>query len=219
MKKIFTASAIVIFALSNAQVSKGNWVISGNTSLGFNSSTTSVKSNGNKSDGPKVSTFTLSPSVGYFVIDGLSAGIDLGYNNTTTKQDIKMTSSTFSVMPTATYYFQTGSKFLPYLGAGIGYASNKTKYNYSNLNTNDIPDPLLLPDTEFKTSGLAWKVKGGITYMATSALGINFGLSYDQFSANNTNYNIDAKTKVNTFGVNLGFSYFLGMNKPAATTE
>ncbi|AZB26549.1 MULTISPECIES: OmpW family outer membrane protein [Chryseobacterium] len=210
MKKLLLAGAIALFGLSNAQMTKGDWVISGNTGMGFNNATTTVKARGNSVDGPKVNTFSIIPSVGYFVIDKLAVGIDLGYVNTTTKyQGIKSTNSTFSIMPTATYYFTNSSKFVPFLGAGIGYASNKTKYSFYKDINNEGLDPLLMRDTETTTDGLAWKVKGGVTYMATSSLGVNLGISYDQFSSKETIMNTEVKTNVKTFGVNVGFSYFI----------
>lgn len=208
MKKLLLAGAVALFGLSNAQMTKGDWVISGNTGMGFSAQSSKIKVNGNTEDGPKTSSFSITPSVGYFVMDGLAVGIDLGYNSTTTKQDgDKLTSSVFSVMPTATYYFQTGSKFVPFVGAGVGYASNKTKYSINN--NSSIYDPLLMVDSEYTTDGFAWKAKAGVTYMATQSLGINLGLGFDQFSNKETYDNVDIKTNVNTFGVNVGFSYFI----------
>ncbi|PKF75896.1 OmpW family outer membrane protein [Chryseobacterium sp. PMSZPI] len=205
MKKLLLAGAVALFGLSNAQMTKGDWVISGNTGIGFNNVTTTVKVAGQSVDGPKTNTFSITPSVGYFVIDKLAVGIDLGYVTATTKyQRNKTTISNFSVMPTATYYFTNSTKFVPFLGAGIGYASNKTKANY---NDGSLIDPLM--QTETTTDGLAWKVKGGVTYMATQSLGINLGLSYDQFSNKETFMNNEIKTNVKTFGVNVGFSYFI----------
>ncbi|WP_027385521.1 outer membrane protein [Chryseobacterium gregarium] len=198
MKKLLLAGAVALFGLSNAQMTKGDWVISGNTGLGFNSVDTKTKVEGQTYDGAKVSTFSVTPSVGYFVIDKLAVGIDLGFTNITTKEDgDKSTISSFSVMPTATYYFVNSSKLVPFLGAGIGYASGKTKETYSNVSE------------EFTTNGLAWKVKGGVTYMATQSLGINLGVSFDQFSNKETYFGTEYKNTVNTFGVNVGFSYFI----------
>lgn len=219
MKKLLFMSAIALCGLSNAQISKGNWVIGGNTGMGFNNSTTKIKSNGTSNDGPKISTFSVTPSLGYFVIDGLAVGIDLGYTNTVYKElDMKQTTSMFSVMPNATYYFQTGGKFFPFLGAGIGYGSSKTKYNFNQFNDEGFPDPLISPNTELKADGLAWKVKGGVTYMATESLGLNLGVSYEQFSSKKNYNNVNAKTIAKTFGVNLGVSFFLKCNKEVKDT-
>ncbi|NML57400.1 OmpW family outer membrane protein [Chryseobacterium cheonjiense] len=202
MKKLLLAGAVALFGLSNAQMTKGDWVVSGNTGFGFNNVTTTVKVGEESADGPKVSTFSITPSVGYFVIDKLAVGIDLGLTSATTKYEgTKATTTSFSVMPTATYYFANDSKFVPFLGAGIGYASvkNKGEMNVLGVSASD----------ETTTDGLAWKVKGGVTYMATQSLGINLGVSYDQFSNKQTIMNTDVKTNVKTFGVNVGFSYFI----------
>lgn len=198
MKKLLLAGAVALFGLSNAQMTKGDWVFSGNTGLGFNSIDTKTKVEGQTYDGAKVSTFSVTPSVGYFVIDKLAVGIDLGFTNLTTKEDgDKTTISSFSVMPTATYYFANSSKLVPFLGAGIGYASNKTKETFAGTST------------EYTADGLAWKVKGGVTYMATQFLGINLGVSFDQFANKETYFATEYKNTVNTFGVNVGFSYFI----------
>jgi len=198
MKKILLAGAVALFGLSNAQMTKGDWVFSGNTGLGFNSIDTKTKVEGQTYDGAKVSTFSVTPSVGYFVIDKLAVGIDLGFTNLTTKEDgDKTTISSFSVMPTATYYFANSSKLVPFLGAGIGYASNKTKETFAGTST------------EYTADGLAWKVKGGVTYMATQSFGINLGVSFDQFANKETYFATEYKNTVNTFGVNVGFSYFI----------
>lgn len=202
MKKLLLAGAVALFGLSNAQMTKGDWVVSGNTGLGFNNVTTTVKVGSESVDGPKVNTFSISPSVGYFVIDKLAVGIELGYVNSTIKYEgLKSKTSNFSVMPTATYYFTNSSKLVPFLGAGIGYASvkNSGEADFMGMTTSD----------ETTTDGLAWKVKGGVTYMATQSLGINLGVSYDQFSNKETYMNTDVKTNVKTFGVNVGFSYFI----------
>ncbi|GEN74731.1 outer membrane beta-barrel protein [Chryseobacterium hagamense] len=205
MKKLLLAGAVALFGLSNAQMTKGDWVISGNTGLGFNTQSSKMKANGQSEDGPKISRFSVTPSVGYFVIDGLAVGIDLGFDSTTQKQDgSKVTLSTFSVMPTATYYFNTGGKFFPFIGAGIGYGSTKTKYNIANA----VYDPILFSG-DATEDGLAWKAKGGVTYMATQSLGINLGLGFDQYYTKDTYYNTEVKTTRSNFGVNLGFSYFI----------
>ncbi|WP_299177789.1 OmpW family outer membrane protein [uncultured Chryseobacterium sp.] len=202
MKKLLLAGAVALFGLSNAQMTKGDWVISGNTGFGFNNVSTTMKANGQSVDGPEVNTFSVTPSAGYFVMDKLAVGIDLGLVSATTKYEgVKATTTSFSVMPTATYYFANDSKFVPFLGAGIGYASvkNKGSFDLEGISGSD----------ETTTDGLAWKVKGGVTYMATQSLGLNLGVSYDQFSNKETFMDTEVKTNVKTFGVNVGFSYFL----------
>lgn len=208
MKKLLLAGAIALSGLSNAQMTKGVWVVSGNTGLGFNNVTTTTKVGDKFVDIPKTNTFSVTPSVGYFIIDKLAVGIDLGYVNTrTTYERSKNTDTSFSIIPTGTYYFTNSSKIVPFLGAGIGYVSNTTKIR--SRDNNVIPNTLIVLDQSSTIDGLAWKVKGGVTYMATQYLGINLGVSYDQFSHKDTFMNQEVKSRFKTFGVNVGFSYFI----------
>ncbi|MDV3951396.1 hypothetical protein CMT77_04110 [Elizabethkingia anophelis] len=194
MKKnlLIGAFALLGFAAS-AQTEKGSWVVGGSTSIGFNNVSTKVKSDNTTFDGPKVNTFTIAPSAGYFVIDKLSVGLDLAYTNATTKYDgAKTTSNAFAILPTATYYFTDNSVIKPYLGAGIGYASNTEKEEYRGKSN------------EYTVDGFAWKVKGGFAYFFTPSIAADLGLSYSQFS----NKDNGVRTNVNTFGVGVGLSVF-----------
>ena len=194
MKKnlLIGAFALLGFAAS-AQTEKGSWVVGGSTSIGFNNVSTKVKSDNTTFDGPKVNTFTIAPSAGYFVIDKLSVGLDLAYTNATTKYDgAKTTSNTFAILPTATYYFTDNTVIKPYLGAGIGYASNTEKEEYRGKSN------------KYTVDGFAWKVKGGFAYFFTPSIAADLGLSYSQFS----NKNNGVRTNVNTFGVGVGLSVF-----------
>ncbi|AKH93944.1 OmpW family outer membrane protein [Elizabethkingia anophelis] len=194
MKKnlLIGAFALLGFAAS-AQTEKGSWVVGGSTSIGFNNVSTKVKSDNTTFDGPKVNTFTIAPSAGYFVIDKLSVGLDFAYTNATTKYDgAKTTSNTFAILPTATYYFTDNTVIKPYLGAGIGYASNTEKEEYRGKSN------------EYTVDGFAWKVKGGFAYFFTPSIAADLGLSYSQFS----NKDNGVRTNVNTFGVGVGLSVF-----------
>ncbi|OPB87247.1 OmpW family outer membrane protein [Elizabethkingia occulta] len=194
MKKnlLLGAFALLGFAAS-AQTEKGSWVVGGSTSIGFNNVSTKVKSDNTTFDGPKVNTFTIAPSAGYFVIDKLSVGLDLAYTNATTKYDgAKTTSNTFAILPTATYYFTDNTVIKPYLGAGIGYASNTEKEEYRGKSN------------KYTVDGFAWKVKGGFAYFFTPSIAADLGLSYSQFS----NKDNGVRTNVNTFGVGVGLSVF-----------
>lgn len=200
MKKLFLASALALFGAMNAQTEKGSWVVSGKTGLGFNSVNTKYKAEGQSYDGPKVSTFSITPSVGYFVIDNLAAGIDLSYISTKTKVDMpyinenyESTTSTFAIMPNATYYFPTGSSFRPYVGAGVGYGTSKGTESDAVLSGSE------------SAGGLLWGAKGGFVYLMNSTVGLDLGLGYNSFQNKKDN----VTTNVGTFGVNLGVSFFL----------
>ncbi|HLV50371.1 MAG TPA: OmpW family outer membrane protein [Flavobacterium sp.] len=208
MKKIITFAAVILATAVYAQTEnnpteRGNWVISGSTSLNFNSTTPTTKYDGKSQDGIKTSNLMITPSFGYFAIDNLAIGMDLelssqktevydGYNSV--YRDVKRT--IFAVIPSATYYFFTDSRALPYIGAGAGYASAKSKVEASETENDNF---------------FAWKVKGGISYMITNDIAVDFGLNYNQLSTkyNSTSINPEYKLIAKNFGASIGFSIFL----------
>ena len=64
MKKLLLVGAVALFGAMNAQTEKGSWVIGGSTTIGFNSKSSKVKYNGQSVDGPKSTSFNITPSAG-----------------------------------------------------------------------------------------------------------------------------------------------------------
>ena len=196
MKKKLLVSACAFLALSLcAQTKKGNWVVSGSTTLGFDNTSTKFKSGNITISGPKTNKFTITPSAGYFVMDNLSIAVDLEFTSRSTKyeeENIKDTNNAFAILPTATYYFTDSKVIKPYVGAGIGYASITEKEEYRGRTTSDT------------TNGLAWKVKGGIAYFLKRNVAADLGISYSQFSSSDNGIT----THVNNFGIGVGISVF-----------
>lgn len=198
MKKLLLVGAMALFGAMNAQTEKGSWVVGGSTSLGFNSVTTKFKAGSQSSTSPSVNTFTFTPSVGYFIQDNMALGVDAGFVSISQKEgDYKSSASTVSLMPTFTYYFKSGANIMPYLGAGLGYASTKTTEKYNGGSESETVD------------GLAWKAKGGFVYLINSTVGVDAGLGYSSYTNKETVGGTDYKTTVGTLGVNLGLSIFL----------
>ncbi len=205
MKKLLLVAAIAICGAANAQAEKGSWVISGSTTLGFNNVSSKVKVDGESFDGPKTTSFNVTPAFGYFVANNFAIGLDLAFKSTKNENtdyfngesfDYDTKDNTVIVMPTGTYYFKSASKVMPYLGAGIGYFSSTTKFS-SNL-SNDF-------DAKTTVDGLAWGANGGLVYLVTPSIGIDLGVGY----INTSSKEGDVKTITNTFGVNAGFSIFI----------
>ncbi len=202
MKKLALIVLLAFFGTANAQTEKGNWIVSGATSLGFNNNKITNKSGDVSVDGQKTTTFNIKPAIGYFVIDNLAVGLDLGYE--VKKYDefinidekIKVTTNTFSVLPSATYYFKTDSKAFPYVGAGAGYALNSSK------TANIAP---------YKTNFFQWKAKAGLAYFITPSIAIDLGFSYDQLSTKFDESQMTRENKVifKNFGANVGINVVL----------
>lgn len=202
MKKLLLMGAISLFAGMNAQTEKGSWMVSGKTGIGFSSANTKYTTQGKSLDGPKVSSFEITPSVGYFAVKDLAIGVDLGFKSTKTTfkntdlgQNYEQKQSMFTIMPNATYFFVTGSSVRPYLGAGIGYGSVTSSELYNN-------------DKETTKGGLLWGAKGGFLYLLNSMVGLDLGVGYQSLTTKETVLTTEIKTTANAFGVNAGVVVF-----------
>ncbi|RVT73128.1 porin family protein [Flavobacterium sufflavum] len=216
MKKIFLTISLAFFGIISAQTEKGSFIISGQTNLGFTSNTTKYKSDRQTTDGPKTNTFSISPSVGYFIVNNLALGLAFDYKSTITKQqieifdpnntggyttgNIKETQTTLSIVPNATYFFSKG-KTRPYFGAGLGLANTKYKSNY----TSDSSSGDQFSYSENKNTGLVWTANGGLLFLITPAVSIDLGLGYANYSFKDNGL----KTNSSAFGANAGISVFL----------
>ncbi|MDD2512009.1 MAG: outer membrane beta-barrel protein [Proteiniphilum sp.] len=106
--KIVLLLVVISFStLSFAQTNKGNWIVSGNSSL-------QVSSSKLEGAGSSTTTVVFNPSLGYFVTDGLAVGasVNLLSSDGTT---------VYAILPAVSYYFQTQSQVKPFVEVGIGY--------------------------------------------------------------------------------------------------
>ena len=148
----------------------------------------------------KTSTFTLGLEGANFVADDVAIGLSLAYSNQ--KSEIKFEDffgagefeteiSTFSVLPFAQYYFNTGSKVKPYLGAQGGFTLISTG------------------DEDFeKTSGFSYGGRGGVAYFINNNVSIDLRVNYLRSSLNNKENN-EAKDKLNSLSIGVGAFLYL----------
>lgn len=210
MKKLTLIAALAFFGTANAQTetattlptAKGNWIIGGSTNLGFNSNKATQKSGDYSVDGQKTTTFNVTPTVGYFVIDNLAVGLNLGYE--VQKQDAsydfnqtaKLTNTVFSVIPSVTYFIEADSKAFPYISAGAGYAAIKTKVASTETQNDNY---------------FVWGGKAGLAYFITPSIAIDLGLNYQQLSTKYEETFSTAENKIifKTLGASIGFNFVL----------
>lgn len=190
------------FVTLNAQTQKGNWVVEGSSSLGFATGKSTYKQGSLEVDGTKATVISFNPAAGYFVMDNMALGVEFGLSSIATTiyddyydDEYKVTVSTFSIMPGATYYFTAGENIKPYLGANIGYGSKKEKED----------------NESFSGGGFGWKLKGGMAFFFRESMAVNLGLSYAQmtYKYKEGKYNDEFKETYSPFGFNVGFSFFL----------
>ena len=191
MRKLLLSAAVAVFGLMtiNAQTEKGNWVLGGNTSISFTSTNATTEFDGEEvGDDQELSVFSITPSVGYFVMDNLSVGLDLTFSST--KVDDVTTSST-AIIPNASYFFDAGEKFKPFVGLGAGLVA-------TSAGDDDIN----------KSSGLAIRGTGGIAYFINESVSINFIVQYLNTNQKNKE-NSDLVTKNSNIGAGIGFFIYL----------
>lgn len=103
--KLFITITLLTFVTSNAQITKGNWMVGGSGS--FSSSNTKSE---NFSE-TKTFTIDISPNIGYFVIDKLAFGSKVNFFKSNSKSDTGNSDfKTFYVSPFARYFFLNKEK-------------------------------------------------------------------------------------------------------------
>jgi outer membrane protein W len=186
MKKLLL-SMVAVAALAfttQAQTEKGNFMLGGN--VGFSTS---------KTDGAAKSdvSFSIVPSVGYFVSDNFAVGTGVGY--TYDKQVSKNNlNQAFEVSPFGRYYVNLSDqfKFFGQLSVPMAFGNIKVVDNQGNVADNKLAS----------TTSIGVNVAPGFAFYPTKRIGIEFsvnGLEYNYFKAKNEVSGNSSET--NSFGL------------------
>ncbi|MEO9871047.1 hypothetical protein [Ekhidna sp.] len=169
MKKVLLTIALVaVFGFAaNAQTDQGGWVVGASSNLGFSSqSVDGVDENG--------STFILDVKAGYFLIDNLAGGLNLGYSS------IKQVGSEDALNTTeiglfSRYYFN-GTFY-----AGLGFDAVSAKFgdgdSVSGTQINiEAGYPIFIGgETVALEPSLNYSLGGGDLLEDSSTFGVNVG--------------------------------------------
>lgn len=190
MKKFFSFFFFVLLfgsIILNAQNFATQGTVELGGSLGF-SSTTNVSA-GESADNA-TTTFMVQPYVGYFIINGLELGLIPSFVSSSHGDN---STTSLGVYFAPAWNFDLKSNLFPFIEGRIGYNS----VNYDNGNT------------DATVSGLAWGLRGGVKVQVGNSALVNLALSYEQITMNPKDYDGD-RNGSNIFGVNAGFTVFLG---------
>jgi len=100
--KLFFATILVCSITSNAQITKGNWMMGGDANL--SSSTTSLSDNSSSSN--KTFSYEISPDFGYFVFNKFAIGTKGSLNYSKSKDDNGFgVYKSYNLGPFVRYYF------------------------------------------------------------------------------------------------------------------
>jgi opacity protein-like surface antigen len=170
MKKlVFLSILIFAFALTVAAqttpIDKKSWFLGG--SLYFQTQSGDLYKEGGESP----STINVAPSFGYFVAPGIFVGAEALYNNYKVGDNKE---TILGIGPTVGYYFnldkartQVKGAVYPYIKAFFAYASDK------------IEDTTA---TDYKSTGTSFGAMGGVNYMLSEAVALDFGVKFSSES-------------------------------------
>ncbi len=134
------------------------------------------------------SSFTFSPSAGYFVSENIA--LELGLSYTSTEVEAADTeASVFGVGLGASYFFTPSEKFSFIVGAGFTYANASTEVAGS-----EQPDQSIF----------GFAVSPGVNYFISESFALR--ASIGALSYSNSSVDIDGADSTNNFGLNLNLS-------------
>jgi opacity protein-like surface antigen len=167
-----------------------NTNLTGDSSLGYNGFVGYKMKGGFRGEGELFYTNSR--------ITGASAsGTGFGLNTPSVSVGANGSVSNLAVMLNGYYDFGTGSKFTPYVGAGIGYGSTNVTSNATvTIAGNTIP---VLPNNP-SSSGFAYQVKAGVGYALTERNDL-----YLQYRYLNTGGGVNASLNSFELGTKLNF--------------
>lgn len=159
INKILFLTTFFLTITSNAQITKGNWMMGGSANFG-NYKTTS----GGSSD--ESTNLNLYPNIGYFVIDKLALGTSGQFNYTIPKSNENKSSISYGFSPFARYYFLEKEKSINIF----------SEVSYEILRNN-----------LYNSKVDKFKIKAGTVFFLNSSVGIEVALNYSN-QKTNTDY-------------------------------
>jgi len=197
---------VISIGLLNAQTNQGKLIVSLSSDifgLGYTTSKTKSDTDGSE-EASKSFNVNLSPKIGYFLIDNLAIGLDLGVGLQTGKtgtDNDKFTLISMGAGPFVRYYIPT-SKILPFFELDGSY----TYSTYSWMNTNSGDSKTNIGTLNYG-GGIGLAAPLGERVMADILAG------YHSFTYKDRENNVDnERTVMGTLGLSIGFTLFLGAN-------
>ncbi len=184
MKKTLLSLALLATGVASyAQVSQGSIMLGGDIGYGSTTSATSSTATGFTAppDGGG-STMNLNINGGYFIMDGMAVGLNVGYNSGSTKMSGAGTGATILTWNNTTSlvniglfarkYMEISDKFYFYGGLGFNYMTGT-----DNNSTITGTPKAVVADPDIKNSGWNISIAPGLAYFPAPAWGIHFGLN------------------------------------------
>ena len=178
--KLFFIATILFTISANSQISKGNWMVGGNGN--FTNYKSTFQSN-NTETTQTGSALTISPNLGYFIVDNFALGTIVSFSFSNPSGD-NNNSQGYGMSPFIRYYFRKSDKMInPFLQTSYSFSKGKSDSGGSNKST-------------------GYTIKGGSAIFLNSSVALELSLNYDS-----SKFNSDVKS--NNFTVGIGFQIHL----------
>lgn len=200
-KLILVSMLLTIFTFAiSAQTEKGSVSISGRSSFEGAYFSNRIKG-ANISIGDREAmdvdgySITITPSIGYFVVDNLSVGAQASFS--ITDGDYQSKASQLLIMPTIGYYFPTKRPVRPFVAVGAGYTNISMELDLQGSNVESM-----------SFGGFAFAGGAGAAFFLRNNISIDLMLEYAELIAK---YSEDSSYKYSTKGLggSIGFSFYL----------
>ncbi|MEJ0033620.1 MAG: outer membrane beta-barrel protein [Bacteroidota bacterium] len=199
MKRIVTVLAFALICSgAYAQFNQGRWLAGG--SVGLSTNTNKFETTNSTTTNSNSVNFSISPDVGYFVIDNLAVGAALDLSASSTKNKGtgggKSSSSSVTLAPFVRYYYQNYFAQLQ-----VGFGSGSSKYTPDNSTT----------AIKTKDGLFGWGLAAGYAYFLNDYVAIEPMVGY----ASNSSKDKDTDNKNINGGlfIKAGFQIYLGPRK------
>lgn len=169
LKLFLVAISMISAIVVSAQTEKGNFFISGSSSLIGTTNNVKTVYDGVTSSEYKINTISFTPEICYFFMDNLTIGLSSNLSSNTQKNESgdKVKTSITAIGPCAYYFFPIDEKLKPFADAKIAYTSTVRKSIPKNGS-----------DYKDSSSGLLLGLGGGVFYFLSSNISLGAGLNY-----------------------------------------
>lgn len=209
MHRLFiTFIGLFSFILVQAQLTDaGNFMVG--TSFGLSTATSTFIQDQSEGEGPSSTLFSISPKVGYFVIDnlGLGVGMDYTFSEVREPNEDRTKDSDLLFGPFARFYLPISDDIAFFLEGNFGFGNSSDNLNIAgevrNINTNIF----------------AVGFGPGLTVFSNESLGISAIFKYNyarsDFDIEIGGVKQETITKTNQFDISVGVSFYFSAITPA----
>lgn len=205
MKKIALLSVftmLIQWSLVSQVLDQGNFIIG--STVGFSTANSKVNADGQTNKGLSAQQINIAPSLGYFILDNLAAGLgaDFTLNSVTQPNNDKTDDSDLLFGPFARYYFPVGDRVAFFMVGNFGFGNSKDQQIIGG------------EKQKINTNVFAVGAGPGLTVYSTGGFGIEAILKYN-FARSNFDTTIGgvtttSETRTNQFSLSLGVQYYFG---------